>query len=124
MFGFRNNPAFPGSSCVSAVGFTDSSISSKSDSDKFISICGRTVFTDEATEELRKYPDMGTKYWCAINYLAKYHLTDKIMDYIIKSGSLQMTLAYNTDCTAAELYYNLQVLKPNDSFLFDVEVEK
>ena len=111
VFGFNKAMAFPGSTSVTTADYTEDG-----DIGKYTALCGRSIMFDQDTAAVRNLPDMRSTYQYGFNHLLKYGLVDQIARMIVNSGAIQMTYAYNADCTTMELYYDIQVRKP-DAYL-------
>lgn len=114
VFGFNKGMCFPGSTSVTTNEYNEIQNNGEEDSEfKVISLSGRSVMMDEDTARLRTYPDMTSKYRYALAHLIKYNITDQIAKMLINSGVVQLVLGYNEDNTSTEVYYNIQVRKPD-----------
>jgi hypothetical protein len=118
VYGFNRSLAFPGSTAVTTHEYQDS------DNERFVVISGRTIVDDATTAVLRTMPDINSKYRHLYNYMVQYGLIDKIARMLVNSGALQFTLAYNSDCTTCEVYYNVQLKKVENQWVVDVDAQK
>lgn len=110
VFGFGNSRAIPGASIVTSVGIGDTTNHMSN------MITGRTIFTDDVTAKINNAPSVHEKYSIAINKLIQLGILDQIAKNMVASGSIQFVLAFNGDCTASELYYTVETVKPDASF--------
>lgn len=113
MYGFNKAMAFPGSTSVTTADYIEEGNEGKFSA---TAICGRSILFDQDTAAIRNLPDMRSKYQYGFNHLLKYGLVDQLARMIVNSGAIQLSYAYNKDCTTMELYYNVQVRKP-DAYL-------
>lgn len=118
VYGFNRSLAFPGSTAVTTHEYRDS------DNEKFVTISGRTLVDDATTAQLHNLPDINAKYQRLYNYMVQYGLIDRIAQMLVNSGALQFTMAYNSDCTVCEVYYNVQLKKVEHQWVVDVESNK
>ena len=121
VYGFNRSLAFPGSTAVTTHEFRESD---DAKDEKFVAISGRTIVDDATTAQLRKLPDISSKYQYLYNYMVQYGLVERIAQMVVNSGALQLTMAYNTDCTVCEVYYNLQLKKVDHQWVVDVDPYK
>lgn len=118
VYGFNKAMAFPGSTAVTTHQYTDQNSGAGC-----MSINGRSILSDQDTAEIRNRASMSEKYQYVFNYLVKYGLIDRIAQMLVNSGAIQFTLAYNTDCTTMEVYYNTQVKIPDTKLIVDLSVK-
>ena len=115
LFGFGNAKAIPGATVVTCIG-----CGHKTDNDNMSHVVtGRTIFTDDVTAKINNAASIQDKYSIAINALIRLGIMDQITKNLLSNGSIQFVLAFNGDCTASELYYTVEAVKPNATFTIE-----
>ena len=99
VFGFADKPGLPGS--VSVRNGTKMNPDGPS-----TVLQGRFILDDICTKAVNE-PHMFEKISEIWNYMMRTGLASRIVSELINSGAITMTLAYRTDTTTYELYYEL-----------------
>lgn len=100
VFGFADKPGLPGS--VSVRNGTKINPDGPS-----TVLQGRFILDDICTKAVNERPHMYEKISEIWNYMMRTGLASRIVSELINSGAITMTLAYRTDTTTYELYYEL-----------------
>lgn len=116
MWGFPENEVFPG--CIS-VHTRESQIS---DDEKYVVVQGRTIFTDEMNTKLKEAKTNLERFDMILLALKKYGIYDRIIkDLMLRSG-IVYTLAYNEECSAYEIYYQITAKKEPTEFKVEFDI--
>ena len=116
MWGFPENDVFPG--CIS-VHTRESQIS---DDERYIVVQGRTIFTDEMNNKLKDAKTNLERFDMILLALKKYGIYDRIVkDLMLRSG-IVYTLAYNEECSAYEIYYQITAKKEPAEFKVEFDI--
>lgn len=116
MWGFPENDVFPG--CIS-VHTRESQIS---DDERYIVVQGRTIFTDEMNNKLKDAKTNLERFDMILLALKKYGIYDRIVkDLMLRSG-IVYTLAYNEECSAYEIYYQITAKKEPTEFKVEFDI--
>lgn len=107
VFGFHRSVCIPGASTLTATTVDDT-----------ICVAGRTVLEDSITAEMEQEPSIRERYYMAHNYLVKYGLIQKMIEYVASQGGIQYTLGFNENNTATELYYAMEVVSKSSILEF------
>ena len=116
VYKFDSRMAFPGSTSFNGGEYREND-------EKYIIVTGRTILTDEDTAKMKALPSIEDKYHYAYNHLLQWGLVEKISKTLVTSGGTAFTIAFNPDCTCAEVYYNVQVKKPDTMLTVDLKKE-
>lgn len=101
VFGFPNSIPIPGSTCV-----VSHTIRSDDTDDK--AICqGRCILTDDITAAINDNPSAEDRFNIITNYMKRYDILARITLELMRHGALGLSLAYNKNCTAYEVYYEV-----------------
>lgn len=117
VYKFDDRLAFPGSTSFNGGEYREND-------EKYIIVTGRTIMTDEDTSRMKTMPDVRDKYQYAYNHLLQWGLVEKIAKTLVTSGGVAFTIAFNPECTSAEVYYNIRVKKPDNALIIDVNMNK
>lgn len=101
VFGFPNGVPIPGSTCVTTSDFT------KEDGTNVAVIRGRTILTDDMTVKIDSTPGIVERTNLITSYMDTYGLYSRIGKDLMARGGIKLTLAYNRNCTAYEIYYEV-----------------
>lgn len=116
VYKFDSRMAFPGSTSFNGGEYRENN-------EKYIIVSGRTILTDDDTAKMKMLPSLEEKYQYAYNHLLQWGLVEKIAKTLVTSGGTAFTLAFNPDCTCTEVYYNIQVKKPDTALTIDLKTE-
>lgn len=116
-YSFGGKPAIPGATALTVTNDTGLELP---DCYRSVSVVGRTILDDAGTQRIHQAITFADKYGVALQYLkTQTSVLDRIMDYVLRSGGIQFTLGYNTECTEVELYYKMIVGVPTDALLLE-----
>lgn len=107
-FKFKNAVAIPGSTSIATKVFTG-----KHENESEIVVSGRTIVDDQTTSMVHQYPNIIDKYRVFLNTLIHYGALNQITEQLLYQGVLTMEIGYNEDCTSAEVYYQMRVIRPS-----------
>lgn len=107
-FRFKNAVAIPGSTSIATKVF-----SGKHENESEIVVSGRTIVDDQTTSMVHQYPNIIDKYRIFLNTLIHYGALNQIVEQLLYQGALTMEIGYNEDCTSAEVYYQMRVIRPS-----------
>lgn len=99
-FGFPNSRGIPGSTSIRTIDV-------EQDGKSEVLIRGRTIVSDDITQEINAIPDMGTKIHTVMAFMEKYGVFTKIARDMFSYGAVQCVLGYNGGNTNYELYYEI-----------------
>lgn len=103
VFGFPTGIPIPGSTCVTTFDYT------KEDGTNVAVLRGRSILTDDMTPRIDNTPGIVERTQLIRDYMDQYDLFSKIGKDLMSRGGIKMTLAYNRNCTAYEVYYEAVV---------------
>ena len=116
-WGMHQQLAFPGSISVkTATLWNPEDFEVKEDNDITI-ISGAAVLPDDYTDSIRNADSVRSKLAIINEFLHQYNVYDKLMEYIVRTPSIEYCLAYNTDCTAYKVWYRLVVNTPKSAHI-------
>lgn len=103
VFGFPTGIPIPGSTCVTTSDYT------KEDGTNVAVLRGRSILTDDMTDKIDSTPGIVERTKLITSYMETYGLFAKIGKDLMNRGGIKLTLAYNRNCTAYEVYYETVV---------------
>jgi len=114
-FEFSNDMAIPGSTCI-VTGIEDD----PQGDERFTVVRGRTVLTDDMTPLIDQTKSIEDRMSLLMDYMKRWGLCDRIVRDLMSYGALSVSLAYNKNCTAYEMYYQLSAVRITGSATFTI----
>lgn len=118
MWGFPEHDAFPGSIAVA------SKLSTFSDDKTYGIVQGKLVLNDEANAEFLARKSNSTRLEYVLCYIKKLGFLDRIILQLLRSGCIQCTFGHNEETNSTEVYYQIQLLCPKDTVVYDLPSER